>query len=118
MKIIYNDIIPFEGFYAINLFGVLFVRGRRVPTDRTIRHESVHTQQMREMLYVFFYAWYVVEWLIKLFVYGFNKNAYYNISFEQEARFWQLKDEIKRKPFGWREYVLKSKINKHGGVFR
>lgn len=25
MKIIYNNIIPFKGFLAINLFGVLFV---------------------------------------------------------------------------------------------
>lgn len=25
MKIIYNSIIPFRGFAAINLFGVLFV---------------------------------------------------------------------------------------------
>ena len=26
MKIIYNNIIPFKGFKAMNLFGVLFVR--------------------------------------------------------------------------------------------
>ena len=25
MKIIYNDIIPFKGFKAVNLLGVLFV---------------------------------------------------------------------------------------------
>lgn len=34
MKIIYNDIIPFQGFYAINLFGVLFVRENKPPTDK------------------------------------------------------------------------------------
>lgn len=26
MKIIYNKFIPFKGFVAINLFGILFVR--------------------------------------------------------------------------------------------
>ena len=27
MKIIRNNIIPFKGYKAINLFGILFVRG-------------------------------------------------------------------------------------------
>lgn len=26
MKIIYNDIIPFKGYKAINLFGIVFAR--------------------------------------------------------------------------------------------
>lgn len=26
MKIIYNKLIPFKGFIAINLFGIIFVR--------------------------------------------------------------------------------------------
>ena len=26
MKIIYNNVIPFKGYWAINLFGILFVR--------------------------------------------------------------------------------------------
>lgn len=38
MKIIYNDIIPFQGFKAINLFGILFARkeakiGERINDD-------------------------------------------------------------------------------------
>ena len=37
---------------------------------------------MREMLYVFFYLWYLIEWLIRLCMKG---NAYRNISFEREA---------------------------------
>lgn len=85
MKIIYNIIIPFKGFKAINLFGVLFVRNEykgRI-TKRTLNHESIHTSQMKEMLYILFYLWYVVEWLIKLFIYG--GDAYRNISFEREA---------------------------------
>ena len=43
---------------------------------------SNHTAQMKEMLYIFFYLWYVVEWIIRLFMKG---NAYRNISFEREA---------------------------------
>ena len=82
MKIIRNSIIPFKGYAAINLFGVLFVRNNVKITDRLLNHESIHTEQMKEMCYVPFYLWYVVEWLIKLFKYD---NAYRNISFEREA---------------------------------
>ena len=82
MKIIRNNYIPFKGFRAINLFGILFVRGNARINERTIRHEAIHTAQMKEMLYIFFYIWYVTEWLIRLFMKG---NAYRNISFEKEA---------------------------------
>lgn len=82
MKIIYNNIIPFKGFIAINLFGVLFVRKDAVISEQTINHEKIHTAQMKEMLYIFFYLWYIIEWLIRLFMKG---NAYRNISFEKEA---------------------------------
>lgn len=82
MIIIRNNIIPFKGFAAINLFGVLFVRKDAVISEQTINHEKIHTAQMKEMLYVFFYLWYIVEWLVRLFGKG---NAYRNISFEKEA---------------------------------
>lgn len=82
MKIIYNNIIPFKGFAAINLFGILFVRKGVTVDEEMINHEAIHTEQMKEMLYVFFYLWYVIEWIIRLFMKG---NAYRNISFEREA---------------------------------
>lgn len=83
MKIIYNDVIPFKGFAAINLFGVLFARKSSEPlTQTTIRHEKIHTAQMKELLYVGFYVLYFVEWLFRLIT---TKNAYRNISFEREA---------------------------------
>lgn len=85
MKVIYNNIIPFKGFYAINLFGTLFVRGSKHPSKKVLNHESIHSQQMKELLYIFFYLWYVTEWLIKLFIYWDTKMAYKAIGFEQEA---------------------------------
>lgn len=82
MKVIYNIIIPFKGFSAINLFGIVFARKEYKELGRrTLNHEAIHTAQMKEMLYVFFYLWYVIEWIIKLFRYG--RNAYENISFER-----------------------------------
>ena len=106
MKIIYNRFIPFKGFVAINLFGILFARNeyRNKINDRTINHESIHTAQIKEMGYIFFYMWYIVEWLIRLFV---NSNAYRNISFEREAF---INDDnlnyLKtRKRFSWLKYI-------------
>lgn len=83
MKIRVNKYMPFKGYSAINLFGVLYTRQpKESVSQRTIRHEKIHTAQMKEMLYIFFYLWYVVEWLIRLCMKG---NAYRNISFEREA---------------------------------
>ena len=82
MKVVYNNLIPFKGYKAINLFGIVFARKGAVLTDKDLNHEAIHTAQMKEMLYLLFYVWYVVEWIVRLFGKG---NAYRNISFEQEA---------------------------------
>ncbi len=84
MKIIYNKIIPFgRRYYAINLFGVLFAKG---PCDAVmLNHERIHTAQMKEMGYLLFYIWYVVEWLVHLIRLGNSFEAYRAISFEREA---------------------------------
>lgn len=85
MKIIKNNIIPFKGFKVINLFGILFVRGNVQMNDYDINHEEIHTKQMKEMLYAFFYLWYLVEWIIKVAKYKDIHEAYRDISFEREA---------------------------------
>lgn len=104
MKIIRNKYIPFQGYKAMNLFGVLFVRGNARIDDITLNHEKIHTAQMKEMWYVFFYVWYIVEWLIRLFMKG---NAYRNISFEREAYNNEKDlDYLKsRKRFGFAKYI-------------
>lgn len=102
MKILYNNLIPFKGFTAINLFGIVFARKEyKELSQRTINHEAIHMAQMRELLYVFFYIWYLIEWLIKLFRYG--KKAYENISFEREAYTYQYDYTYlhRRKRYAW-----------------
>ena len=81
MKIIRNNILPFNGFSAMNLFGVLFVRKNARLGERTLNHERIHTAQWRELWYVGFLLWYLVEWIVRLP----KGNAYRNISFEREA---------------------------------
>lgn len=100
MKIIRNKYIPFPGYKAINLFGVLFVKSNAKIDEVTINHEAIHSRQFVELMILFavvtifirwwlpvfapfaFYVWYIVEWLIRLLKKG---NAYRNISFEREA---------------------------------
>lgn len=85
MKIIRNNIIPFHGFRAINLFGVLFVRGNARIDDITLNHENIHTQQGKELFWVVFYILYIGEWLVNFIRFKNFKEAYLNISFEKEA---------------------------------
>lgn len=86
MKVIYNKYIPIKGYVAINLFGIIFARKEFNPLSRiTENHERIHTAQMKELLFVFFYLWYGIEWLVRLFQYQDSKETYLNISFEREA---------------------------------
>ena len=109
MKIIKIIFIPLPGFSAINIFGVLFVRKDVHIDGRMINHENIHTAQIREMLYVFFYIWYIVEWIVRLFMKG---NAYRSIGFEREA--YDNENDMDyssvRKHYAWFKYMcLKSK---------
>ena len=111
MKVILNNFIPFKGFGAINLFGVMFARKGVYKDDKipakTFRHEKIHTAQMKELGYIFFYIWYFIEWLLLLPYFG--KKAYYNISFEREA--YDNQNNIKylktRKHYNWFKYYGK-----------
>lgn len=115
MKIIFNKYIPFKGLLAINLFGVLFVRNKEnglnpVLSKSTINHENIHTEQMKEMGYILFYLWYIIEWLIRCLIsVVIPSSPYYNISFEREA----LANEnnlyyiSSRKHYNWLKYLFK-----------
>ena len=107
MKIIRNNIIPFKGYKAINLFGILFVRGDAMIGSTDIRHEEIHTAQMKEMLYVLFYLWYAAEWLVRLVQYRNAHTAYRNVSFEREAYMSQgsVTYLSNREHFAWRNYI-------------
>ena len=76
--------------------------------DDTLNHESIHTAQMRELLYLGFYLAYVIEWCVRLLMCG---NAYRNISFEREAYSNESDLEYlkKRKHFAFLNYLKKVK---------
>lgn len=89
--VIENDIIPFKGFLAMNLFGIIFARREawnRCDDERKkncIRHESIHTKQIIECGFIFFYIIYLFEWLFRLLITWDSDKAYRTISFESEA---------------------------------
>lgn len=120
MKIIRNNILPFKGFSAINLFGILFVKNNAKIDEVTINHEAIHSKQFIELTtlaavvlviiqwwFIFFapfafYVWYLIEWLIRLP----KGNAYRRLSFEREAYTNQSNMEYlkKRKAFSFFKY--------------
>ena len=90
MLIIENNLIPFKGFLAMNFMGIFcFVRKdawRRQSEESkkiTLNHEKIHTRQMIETGFIFFFIIYTLEWLVRLFING--SKAYDNLSFEKEA---------------------------------
>lgn len=74
MKIIYNKIIPFKGYKAITIWPFIFARDPLNEIDKN--HEEIHGKQQLELLIIFFYMIYVIEWFFK---------GYENISLEKEA---------------------------------
>lgn len=50
-----------------------------------MNHERIHFKQQIEMLWVFFFFWYGIEYLVRLLQYKNSYRAYRNISFEREA---------------------------------
>ena len=53
MRVIKTKHFPFNGYKAINLFGIIFTKGEL--SNKELNHEAIHTEQMKEMLYIFFY---------------------------------------------------------------
>jgi hypothetical protein len=85
-------------------FGI-YIREDYLDDDITINHEKIHWKQQMEMLIIFFYVWYGIEWFWKTGLYG--KLAYYALSFEREA--YQNDQNLNyiptRKWYSWIKYI-------------
>ena len=82
MRVVRNALLPPRGFDAINILGTIFCRKDTDIDASLLRHECIHTAQMKEMLYVGFYLGYLIEWLIRLPMKG---RAYNKLLMEREA---------------------------------
>ena len=118
-KIIYNKLIPFKGYVAINLFGIIFARKEyeaQIENNYFIKatllnHELIHTAQYKELLYVLYLPLYLLNYIINIFVYSSFKKAYSNICFEREAKDKEYDDYYleRRRHFAWFSYILHNK---------
>lgn len=110
MKVIYNNIIPFPGFRCINLFGILFVRKKfkGALTKVDFNHEKIHSAQIRDLCYIFYYPAYLICWLIEILRPPYN-SAYRDTWFERETYINEkdLNYLNKRKPWAFIKYWKK-----------
>ena len=137
MICIKNNLIPFKGYKAINIFGIVFTKEKLTKEEKN--HERIHSRQMfdiglltltvlvvLDILFNFsnwlflisipsFYIWYCIEYLIIRFFHKKQKDAYRDISFEEEAH---LNDnnlsyiEEERIPFRWMNYIKIKSLKK------
>ena len=94
---------------AVNLLGLVFAREEFNPlSDTVINHEEIHAAQIKEMFCIGFYAWYLLEWLLRISQYWSFKKAYRNISFEREARANQFDFDYlaQRTKYSFLKYIL------------
>ena len=109
MKHIVNPKRVPKGYAAITWFPCLaYYASQDAMTDRSMRHEEIHGRQQAEMLIVFFYIWYGIEYLFRRYLKRLpHMSAYHSISFEQEAyeNDWNTEYLKKRKVFAWFKYI-------------
>jgi hypothetical protein len=102
MKTIYLPFPSWFKFSAFNFFGIIlinkkfatYLKNHPLVLEILLRHEKTHSKQGNELLWVFFYLFYILEWIFRLVQYRNEKlpsgkkdwkAAYRNISFEREA---------------------------------
>lgn len=78
--------LTFNFVKGISLYPFVILDNKELKLDKAfINHEKIHLKQQVELLLVFFYIWYLIEFVVKLLKYRNFYEAYRNISFEREA---------------------------------
>jgi hypothetical protein len=75
-----------KGFTGLTVFPFVILREKKHADDAvTVNHEYIHIRQQVELLVVFFFVWYLVEFGFRMIQFRNKDKAYRNISFEREA---------------------------------
>lgn len=83
--IVFKYLTP-RGFRGLTFFPFVLLSHKRDKENVVfLNHERIHIRQQLELLIVFFYLWYLLEYLFRLLQLRDRKKAYRNISFEREA---------------------------------
>lgn len=92
------------------LYPFLLLKEKHLCNDSfLINHERIHFRQQLELLIIFFYLFYGINYLINLIKYQNHLKAYYNVVFEREAfeNEWDLDYLKKRRFFAFLQYWFK-----------
>jgi len=90
-------------------FGI-FIRKGQENNKRLINHESIHAQQQKELLFIFFYILYGIDFILKFLKYGNLVDTHREIMFEREAYTNQYDFSYlnKRKYWSFIKYMFKN----------
>lgn len=114
LPILFNFLLKQDAI-AIALWPFIFIKYEALKSDPClVNHERIHLQQQIEMGVIFFYVFYVIEFLFHYIKYRNINLAYFSISFEKEAfandkNLTYLKQ---RKFWAWRKYLKMRKSKK------
>jgi hypothetical protein len=74
-------------YYAVCIWPFIFVRPDipEYDVEVTMNHERIHARQQVELLWLFFFIGYGLEYLFRLIKYRGHHKAYRSIVFEREA---------------------------------
>jgi len=105
--ILFTRFMIFKKYSAITLWPFIVMSKKYKGKKILLNHEKIHLKQQVELLIIFFYLWYGIEFTVRFFQYKNWDKAYRNISFEREAYenekdFEYLK---KRKIWGFWKYL-------------
>lgn len=75
-----------KNFRGLAIYPFIFLRNKNLKENlKIINHERIHLRQQIELLWVFFFLWYGIEFFIRWIQFRNPLTAYFNISFEKEA---------------------------------
>jgi hypothetical protein len=84
--IVHFSLLIHKNFRAFAFYPFIFIKNKEEITDKTlINHEKIHLKQQIELLIIFFFISYFLEFIWNYFRLKSFMMAYRNISFEKEA---------------------------------
>lgn len=97
-----------KNFNGMALWPFVVVKHHSLKEDTVfLNHEKIHLRQQAELLVVFFYLWYGIEFLLRWIQYKNRNVGYKNISFEREAYLYENEMEYleHRKHYGFLKFI-------------
>ena len=108
MFVVVNKYILSKQFDGVVLWPFVFVKREELKKDPVfMNHERIHLRQQLEMLVIFFFLWYFIEYFVRFIRYGDSYKAYSKICFEREAYANERKLSYlrNRKAWGFKKYL-------------